>query len=599
MILSLWLGLYVVTRNPRNLISWLTGLMLWTITRLFFDVLLALIPPPMPTSETVWLQFFFPFWRAVILKSQGQTGWLQGWSLISAIMFWHHVTTLMRPGPLTPWRWARILFGYGVALAWIGLNITTPYFFASTIGNPLYLNTLKAGPVYPLFAVLMLLYTGISVTNLIRSARAMPIAMPRQQQLALTIATIIGGLASPLTVAASAFGVPIPILFLAWILGLYVISIGYGVARYSALVSGRTIRYDFFYNVILVGGVTLIYVFASWIAIQAYNLPPIALVLLVLLAIGSHTLLDVGRYGLDLLFYQRDIRRLRMSLRHLATIVGEQTIPTLPLAPVLESLCESVQATYGVLVIFADDALKVAATYNLPLHYLNLAAIDLRADDVLILNADTLPAPLTEAALLIPLYTDSAQLGALILGHPKNGTHYAQADIDLLLYPSDWLADMLQKAQREAELLTQIADLAEQPQPPVEVAPQPISVQMVENALRNLAHYAYLGEHPLAKLELVQTRLPAEAITHLDRGKAVYSVLADAVAKLQPDTLPPPSPPTRAWYGYLILYQAYFEDIPNREIMARLYISEGTFNRTRRAALRALSKLLTEMEAAH
>jgi DNA-binding CsgD family transcriptional regulator len=38
----------------------------------------------------------------------------------------------------------------------------------------------------------------------------------------------------------------------------------------------------------------------------------------------------------------------------------------------------------------------------------------------------------------------------------------------------------------------------------------------------------------------------------------------------------------------------YVEGVQNREIMARLYISEGTFNRTRRNAIRGLARLLVE-----
>jgi DNA-binding CsgD family transcriptional regulator len=43
-----------------------------------------------------------------------------------------------------------------------------------------------------------------------------------------------------------------------------------------------------------------------------------------------------------------------------------------------------------------------------------------------------------------------------------------------------------------------------------------------------------------------------------------------------------------------VLHDAYVEGVPNREIMARLYISEGTFNRTRRNAIRGLARLLAE-----
>ncbi|MBI4675739.1 MAG: MFS transporter [Chloroflexi bacterium] len=55
---------------------------------------------------------------------------------------------------------------------------------------------------------------------------------------------------------------------------------------------------------------------------------------------------------------------------------------------------------------------------------------------------------------------------------------------------------------------------------------------------------------------------------------------------------------TREWHLYLVLHDSYVLDEPNRQVMSRLYISEGTFNRTRRRALRALAKALAEYEAA-
>jgi hypothetical protein len=54
--------------------------------------------------------------------------------------------------------------------------------------------------------------------------------------------------------------------------------------------------------------------------------------------------------------------------------------------------------------------------------------------------------------------------------------------------------------------------------------------------------------------------------------------------------------PSRAWHQYIILHDAYVEGDLNRNIMGKLYISEGTFNRTRRRAVRGVSKALQEME---
>jgi len=46
----------------------------------------------------------------------------------------------------------------------------------------------------------------------------------------------------------------------------------------------------------------------------------------------------------------------------------------------------------------------------------------------------------------------------------------------------------------------------------------------------------------------------------------------------------------------VILHDAYVDEIQNRDIMNKLYISEGTFNRTRRTAITSLARTLAEME---
>lgn len=80
----------------------------------------------------------------------------------------------------------------------------------------------------------------------------------------------------------------------------------------------------------------------------------------------------------------------------------------------------------------------------------------------------------------------------------------------------------------------------------------------------------------------------------MERGKQRQKFLADAIDSFRPAGTRPPEPLPRVWYSYSVLYDAYVEGVPNREIMARLYISEGTFNRTRRNALRGLARLIME-----
>ncbi len=72
--------------------------------------------------------------------------------------------------------------------------------------------------------------------------------------------------------------------------------------------------------------------------------------------------------------------------------------------------------------------------------------------------------------------------------------------------------------------------------------------------------------------------------------------MIESIEKLRPIGDRPPEPLPREWYYYVILHDAYVEGVKNNEIIARLYISEGTFNRTRRIALRGLARLLIEQQ---
>ena len=84
----------------------------------------------------------------------------------------------------------------------------------------------------------------------------------------------------------------------------------------------------------------------------------------------------------------------------------------------------------------------------------------------------------------------------------------------------------------------------------------------------------------------------------MDLGRVTHQVLVEAIEKFKPAEPKPLRGSWREWYPYMILHEAYVNDRPNREIMAELNISEGSFNRTRRAAILALTRLLDEWERA-
>ena len=73
-----------------------------------------------------------------------------------------------------------------------------------------------------------------------------------------------------------------------------------------------------------------------------------------------------------------------------------------------------------------------------------------------------------------------------------------------------------------------------------------------------------------------------------------------AIERLRPPG-PRPTPGSSAgpgsWLHYLVLHEAYVEGRPNKQIMQRYALSEGTFHRARRRAIDALTADLAQRAA--
>ena len=594
MITAVWLGIFVLTRSPRSPVSWLTAMTLFSVSGWFLNFLLAMNPPPSPAFLPAWLAPFLWLWPTGLFQ-QGWGGWMQGWLIIPAIMFWHHATMLMRPGRMNAWRWARVLLGYAIAAVAIYIQLKTDLMFTVGEGNPLYLNTLKTGRLYPLFMGFLFLFTVMSLINLVRSARIAPAVMPRRHLNLLAAATLTAGLTAPTGFAAFAFDLILPRVIVSVLLGMAVLLMGYGVARYSALVERRVLGRDLIYNGAAILLVALLYLIVGWASVLTYGVPAAALAFIVILAILTHSLVDVGRQVLDFIFLHREARQLRAQLRNLVTLVREPQVLEENLSLAFRTLCESVRATYGLLLVFRSDASTMLVSHRWDRGIIQSPASQWMFDDITQPEPGEFADPLDDAALIVPLYVGSGQTGVLILGQPENALRYSQNDIESLLELSDRISNFLHVIQYETEYLSRLSELARIQQPLLETGPELIPTQLVEDALRTLYDYSYLGRGPLAALEQIKTRLSPRSTTHLDRGKEVHQILINALEKLRPPGDLPREPIPREWYPYMILHDAYVKGDQNRDIMSRLYISEGTFNRTRRAAVRSLARALAEM----
>jgi GAF domain-containing protein len=300
------------------------------------------------------------------------------------------------------------------------------------------------------------------------------------------------------------------------------------------------------------------------------------------------------RQVLERLIYDQRTRVLRQSLRDMSKLVVEHAEIGNVLSKSLETICYPVMATYGVILVFNQEEACPMGTYRWHDSKAPFLRKDFEADNARHLQPGSLPEPFLETTLLIPLYASQEQIGALLLGRPENGIHYSREDLLLLEGSIDGLTELIIKNRRIYEYLDQIVQL------PLQQASSNIDLiptAWVEDALQNICDYAYLGDSPLVKLRQVAAIQNGPAVTHLDQGKAVHQVLSEAVEKLRPEPALPSGPIPREWFPYLILHDAYFNGLPNRDITLKLYISEGTFHRTRRSALRSVTRVLSELES--
>ncbi len=598
--LTMWLGIYLVSSSIRYGMAWLSALTLWSLGGLFLDFLLTLIPPQ-PISWPGWLRAVFMFWPGCAMQGQANC-WLEGWLFVPALALWHHVTVLMLPGRLTAWRWLRILAIYAAVISPIVIQGISPILYSIPGADPLYLNSLKAGPLYPFFMGGLLVIILLCVVNLGQAASARPAALPRKRLALLILATLIAGLIVPLSIAGSAFHEPVPSVTISLTLAIPIGLFGYGVVSYSTSMEGRTLRRDFFYHLAMLCIVILAYVLAAWLLIRLYQATTSLLVFLPIMAIITHALINPAYRLMDRLFFRTNARQVRSSLRQLMNLAGESKPFEENLAEALHKVCTSVNASYGVIFLFENGSVRRVAACHFNANLSELRQADLQSDDVTGLESGQLGSQLPDAALLFPLYAADSQVGALVLGCPENGEQYAPREIEDLLHLSDMISDVVYVNQLKSSTIRQMVEQARAQRRPSPAASGPVPLEEVELALRNLHNYSFLADSPLAGLKLVQSRLAQSEVTHLERGKIVHEVLLDALEKLCPpshDPRRPNDPPPREWHSYLILRSAYRDATPNRDIMAQLYISEGTFNRTRRAAIRAMTRALAEMEAAN
>jgi GAF domain-containing protein len=622
---ALCMGLYIVTRMPRGGVTWLSALTLWSLAGFYLYNSLAVAVPG--SSALPWVRL----------------------SVVLALVFGFHLSFLLPSGgpepgfrvlypPLRVPEWlerrlgsaGRLVRQLPVPLAYV-LALLLIILGAFPIGVPvqpgdgpaLYLSDRPPTLLYPVLIFFLFFLCALAFLHQWLGWRQESRRPRKRQYLALLIAiglTYCGGLYLSLGVwlQVDLPGFPGDVA-----VGIAAIFFGYRVARINSMAEGLVLRRELVYIALVIGLFTMVYVVAVQLLYQGgYIFSALTLILIVVVGVTSLMLYDGMRAALDRLFYREQFRRLRGNLRALAREASMgQSLPD-RLQFILSGLCSTLHIGQGLIALREVDAFECQATERAQCLGQTYPLAALEAPETVELPRPDARDP-EGMSLLVPIYLDDDQIGALLLGPKETGVPYSEEDLMLLDEAADQLGALILAAQgqeenarvisemvadfreREHDLQRQmqqvLAEREEEERPVLEGIDELGFAALVKDALRRLHDFPYLGEHDLARLKVVDRYLPDGDdgfVTHIDRGKAVSAVLVQAVDKLRPEGEEPGAyaVPPRMWRQYIVLHDAYVLGELHRDIMSKLYIGEGTFNRIRQRAINGVAKALQEME---
>jgi len=373
--------------------------------------------------------------------------------------------------------------------------------------------------------------------------------------------------------------------------GIFVL--GLSVARHQTWTERRATLQDFPLTTLSTLGLAALTAFFAWRGgMPVKNLS----------AVVGFVVLAVGLYDLTREFLERQRTRnesnFRKQLRHLESEnAGEDALKS-RLQEGLDVLCQTLDAPGGFVAIRRGaEFLVVASRSSVPVGS-EMSESLVACDDLSHPKADQL----SSLAWIAPSFEGHTQVAVVGIEKSRSRMEYSKGNLELLAEVADQIGTVVSLSNLGPRKSDQLRELATETQATADELksitgemldsisshPDEEFIKMVEEALRHLPDMIMLGQSPLA------AKMPFKGESNLERGKRLQEILTTSIESLKPAEKRPPEPLPRVWYNHAVLYDAYVEGVPNREIMARLYISEGTFNRTRRNAIRGLARMLVE-----
>lgn len=566
MALMLWLAFYLFARGFPNLIAMRAVLSLLAVS-----------------------VFFLATYDNFFIQAHGSAA-LLAVLLIIGMTCWYSVTFQLLSSSYRHKYQSMEIAIYILAGATILLLIITKTSFPRQQGNDLYVAQLEGNPVYFLYGLTQIIIFASSFFNLLLDKK---IRLTSQGRFFL-FTSAFPTLAVTYGILALFFqGPPFPRLFQDFFVFSGVFMFGLSVARHQSLIERRTIFQDF----PIIGFAMLTLVFVYLITVIFIGVQPQYYGLIAASTIITHSLYDLIREFLERARQQNDtLLRKKLYLLENREINEEKLYDYLQEG--LELLCKSLNTASGLIAIRKEEKLLVIACKN-SIQTGSEISEDLttRPDDVFQSTGK-----IQNIEWITSSFEGQKPIALVGIGTSKAKLNYSAGELELFTEFADHVGtivsignlrpktdnemiELVEKANAQARDMESIADDMLET---LSSNPEEQLVKVVEEGLRKYSDYIVLGQSPLAEW------VGAEGNSHIERGKQVQKVLSKAIETLRPAEARPPEPLPRIWYNYVVLHDAYVKGVINREVMARLYISEGTFNRIRRNAIKGVTRWLLE-----
>jgi GAF domain-containing protein len=464
-----------------------------------------------------------------------------------------------------------------------------PGAFTGEEGNALHVAHMNNGPSYLIYSVYQFLVSFGILFNLLVGDRV-GLTSRGKYYLAASIFPVLSVLYG---VSSLGSKVPAPRIIqdtLAFV-GIFILSLA--VARHQVWTERRAARQDFPLTTLVVLSLSVMYATLAW----QRGMPAESLSMVVGLAIMALGAYDLTREFLERVRIRNE-SRFRKQLRQLENESAGEDMLKSSLQNGLDLLCQILQATGGLVAVRRGTRFIVMASKS------SIPVGSELPDSAVACDELSRPKTMQLASLtwFAPSFEGQTQVAVVGIERPLSRLDYSAGHLELLAEVADQIGTIVSLSNtvpRQSQLIQELVTISRANATDlnsatgsllesIAIEPDADFIRLVEEALRHLPDTITLGESALAD------KLSITGSSHIERGKLLQKHLTESIESLKPAEARPPEPLPRLWYSHAVLHDAYVECVPNREIMARLYISEGTFNRTRRNAIRGLARLLME-----